>query len=184
MISVSSNYKTNATKPVRNINAKISIGSVDYGIEDIVSLDISRSTSDGGISVGGTSAARLTATIRADLLPTMDAYKVTVFIGFTELTQIGIFYITDLSQEEGYVNIEAYDRFYFLDKPCSFNGSADGKIESLSFPATHQEMLKYISKINGFSLSVTCEAFAKVKRNRFITARQQIRQINITHTVK
>ena len=87
----------------------------------------------------------------------------TVFIGFTELTQIGIFYITDLSQEKGYVNIEAYDRFYFLDKPCSFNGSADGKIESLSFPATHQEMLKYISKINGFSLSVTCEAFAKVK---------------------
>ena len=163
MISVSSNYKTNATKPVRNINAKISIGYVDYGIEDIVSLDISRSTSDGGISVGGTSAARLTATIRADLLPTMDAYKVTVFIGFTELTQIGIFYITDLSQEKGYVNIEAYDRFYFLDKPCSFNGSADGKIESLSFPATHQEMLKYISKINGFSLSVTCEAFAKVK---------------------
>ena len=163
MISVSSSYKTNATKPVRNINAKISIGSVDYGIEDIVSLDISRSTSDGGISVGGTSAARLTATIRADLLPTMDAYKVTVFIGFTELTQIGIFYITDLSQEKGYVNIEAYDRFYFLDKPCSFNGSADGKIESLSFPATHQEMLKYISKINGFSLSVTCEAFAKVK---------------------
>ncbi len=163
MISVSSNYKTNATKPVRNINAKISIGSVDYGIEDIVSLDISRSTSDGGISVGDTSAARLTATIRADLLPTMDAFKVTVFIGFTAVTQIGTFYITDLAQEKGYVNIEAYDRFYFLDKPCSFNGSADGKIESLSFPATHQEMLKYISKINGFSLSVTCEAFAKVK---------------------
>ena len=163
MISVSSSFKTNATKPVRNINAKISIGSVDYGIEDIVSLDISRSTSDGGISVGGTSAARLTATIRADLLPTMDAYKVTVFIGFTELTQIGTFYITDLTQEKGYVSIEAYDRFYYLDKPCSFNGSADGKVESLSFPATHQEMLKYISKINGFSLSVTCEAFAKVK---------------------
>lgn len=163
MISVSSSYKTNATKPVRNINAKISIGSVDYGIEDIVSLDISRSTSDGGISVGDTSAARLTATIRADLLPTMDAFKVNVFIGFTAVTQIGTFYITDLAQEKGYVNIEAYDRFYFLDKPCSFNGSADGKIESLSFPATHQEMLKYISKINGFSLSVTCEAFAKVK---------------------
>lgn len=163
MISVSSSFKTNATKPVRNINAKISIGSVDYGIEDIVSLDISRSTSDGGISVGGTSAARLTATIRADLLPTMDAFKVTVFIGFTAVTQIGTFYITDLAQEKGYVNIEAYDRFYFLDKPCSFNGSADGKIESLSFPATHQEMLKYICKINGFSLSVTCEAFAKVK---------------------
>lgn len=163
MISVSSSFKTNATKPVRNINAKISIGSVDYGIEDIVSLDISRSTSDGGISVGDTSAARLTATIRADLLPTMDAFKVTVFIGFTAVTQIGTFYITDLAQEKGYVNIEAYDRFYFLDKPCSFNGSADGKIESLSFPATHQEMLKYISKINGFSLSVTCEAFAKVK---------------------
>lgn len=163
MISVSSNYKTNATKPVRNINAKISIGSVDYGIEDIVSLDISRSTSDGGISVGGTSAARLTATIRADLLPTMDAYKVTVFIGFTELTQIGTFFITDLTQEKGYVTIEAYDRFYYLDKPCSFNGSASGKLNALPFPATHQEMLEYISKINGFSLSVTCEAFAKVK---------------------
>lgn len=163
MISVSSNYKTNATKPVRNINAKISIGSVDYGIEDIVSLDISRSTSDGGLSVGGTAAARLTATIRATMLPTMDDYKITASIGFTALTQIGTFYITDLTQEKGYVSIEAYDRFYYLDKPCSFNGSADGKVESLSFPATHQEMLEYISKINGFSLSVTCEAFAKVK---------------------
>lgn len=163
MISVSSSYKTNATKPVRNINAKISIGSVDYGIEDIVSLDISRSTSDGGISVGGTSAARLTATIRATMLPTIDDYKVTVFIGFTALAQIGTFFITDLTQEKGYVTIEAYDRFYYLDKPCSFNGSASGKLNALPFPATHQEMLEYISKINGFSLSVTCEAFAKVK---------------------
>ena len=163
MISVSSNYKTNATKPVRNINAKISIGSVDYGIEDIVSLDISRSTSDGGISVGGTSAARLTATIRADLLPTMDAYKVTVFIGFTELTQIGIFYITDLSQEKGYVNIEAYDRFYFLDKPCSFNGSADDTVDALSFPATHQDLLSYIGKINDFTISTKSNDFAKIK---------------------
>lgn len=163
MISVSSSFKTNATKPVRNINAKISIGSVDYGIEDIVSLDISRSTSDGGISVGGTSAARLTATIRADLLPTMDAYKVTVFIGFTELTQIGIFYITDLSQEKGYVNIEAYDRFYFLDKPCSFNGSADDTVDTLSFPATHQDLLSYIGKINDFTISAKSKDFAKIK---------------------
>lgn len=163
MISVSSSYKTNATKPVRNINAKISIGSVDYGIEDIVSLDISRSTSDGGISVGDTSAARLTATIRADLLPTMDAYKVTVFIGFTELTQIGIFYITELSQEKGYVNIEAYDRFYFLDKPCSFNGSADDKVDTLSFPATHQDLLSYIGKINDFTISAKSNDFAKIK---------------------
>ena len=163
MISVSSSFKTNATKPVRNINAKISIGSVDYGIEDIVSLDISRSTSDGGISVGGTSAARLTATIRADLLPTMDAYKVTVFIGFTELTQIGIFYITDLSQEKGYANIEAYDRFYFLDKPCSFNGSADDTVDTLSFPATHQDLLSYIGKINDFTISAKSNDFAKIK---------------------
>lgn len=163
MISVSSSFKTNATKPVRNINAKISIGSVDYGIEDIVSLDISRSTSDGGISVGGASAARLTATIRADLLPTMDAYKVTVFIGFTELTQIGIFYITDLSQEKGYVNIEAYDRFYFLDKPCSFNGSADDTVDTLSFPATHQDLLSYIGKINDFTISAKSNDFAKIK---------------------
>lgn len=163
MISVSSNYKINATKPVRNITAKISIGAVDFGIDDIVSFELSRSPSDGGLSVGGTAAARLTATIRATMLPTMDDYKVTVFIGFTALAHIGTFFITDLTQEKGYVTIEAYDRFYYLDKPCSFNGSADGKVESLSFPATHQEMLEYISKINGFSLSVTCEAFAKVK---------------------
>lgn len=163
MISVSSSFKSNATKPVRNINAKISIGTVDFGIDDIVSFELSHSPSDGGLSIGGTAAARLTATIRATILPTMDAYKITASIGFTALTQIGTFYITDLTQEKGYVSIEAYDRFYYLDKPCSFNGSADGKVESLSFPATHQEMLEYISKINGFSLSVTCEAFAKVK---------------------
>lgn len=163
MISVSSSFKSNATKPVRNINAKISIGTVDFGIDDIVSFELPRSPSDGGLSIGGTAAARLTATIRATILPTMDAHKITASIGFTALTQIGTFYITDLTQEKGYVSIEAYDRFYYLDKPCSFNGSADGKVESLSFPATHQEMLEYISKINGFSLSVTCEAFAKVK---------------------
>lgn len=163
MISVSSSFKSNATKPVRNINAKISIGTVDFGIDDIVSFELSRSPSDGGLSIGGTAAARLTATIRATILPTMDAYKITASIGFTALTQIGTFYITDLTQEKGYVSIESYDRFYYLDKPCSFNGSADGKVESLSFPATHQEMLEYISKISGFSLSVTCEAFAKVK---------------------
>ncbi len=163
MIEVSSNYKTNATKPVRNVNAKISIGAVDFGIDDIVSLELSRSPSDGGLSVGGTASARLTATIRAAMLPTMDAYKITAYIGFTALAQIGTFYITDLTQEKGYVTIEAYDRFYYLDKPCSFNGSADGKVNALSFPATQQEMLEYISKINGFSLSITCEAFAKVK---------------------
>lgn len=163
MISVSSNYKTNATKPVRNINAKISIGSVDYGIEDIVSLDISRSTSDGGLSVGGTAAARLTATIRATMLPTMDDYKVTVFIGFTALAQIGTFFITDLTQEKGYVTIEAYDRFYYLDKPCSFNGSADDTVDTLSFPATHQDLLSYIGKINDFTISAKSNDFAKIK---------------------
>ena len=93
----------------------------------------------------------------------MDAYKVTVFIGFTELTQIGIFYITDLSQEKGYVNIEAYDRFYFLDKPCSFNGSADDTVDTLSFPATHQDLLSYIGKINDFTISAKSNDFAKIK---------------------
>jgi len=71
MISVSSSFKSNATKPVRNINAKISIGSVDYGIEDIVSLDISRSTSDGGLSVGGTAAARLQQSVQRCYRPWM-----------------------------------------------------------------------------------------------------------------
>lgn len=42
MISVSSSFKSNATKPVRNINAKISIGTVDFGIDDIVSFELSR----------------------------------------------------------------------------------------------------------------------------------------------
>ena len=87
----------------------------------------------------------------------------TVFIGFTELTQIGIFYITDLSQEKGYVNIEAYDRFYFLDKPCSFNGSADDTVDTLSFPATHQDLLSYIGKINDFTISAKSNDFAKIK---------------------
>ena len=163
MISVSSNYKTNATKPVRNINAKISIGAVDFGIDDIVSFELSRSPSDGGLSVGGTAAARLTATIRATMLPTMDDYRVTVFIGFTALTQIGTFYITDLTQEKGYVSIEAYDRFYFLDKPCSFNGSADDTVDALSFPATYQDLLSYIGKINDFTISAKSNDFAKIK---------------------
>ena len=54
MISVSSNYNAAAIKAVRNVNAKLSIGSVNFGIDDIVSVELSRSPSDGGISVGGT----------------------------------------------------------------------------------------------------------------------------------
>ena len=162
MISVSSNYNAAAIKAVRNVNAKLSIGSVNFGIDDIVSVELSRSPSDGGISVGGTSSARLIATFRGNI-NIEDKYVVTFSVGFPAVMKIGTFYIVEVQRDKGFSTIEAYDRFYFLDKPCNFNGSADGKISALKFPATHQEMLEYISKINGFSLSVTCEAFAKVK---------------------
>ena len=162
MISVSSNYNAAAIKAVRNVNAKLSIGSVNFGIDDIVSVELSRSPSDGGISVGGTSSARLIATFRGSI-DIEDKYVVTFSVGFPAVMKIGTFYIVEVLRDKGFTTIEAYDRFYFLDKPCNFNGSADGKISALQFPATHQEMLEYISKINGFSLSVTCEAFAKVK---------------------
>jgi|GEM_PF-5539538 len=162
MISVSSNYNAAAIKAVRNVNAKLSIGSVNFGIDDIVSVELSRSPSDGGISVGGTSSARFIATFRGSV-DIEDKYVVTFSVGFPAVMKIGTFYIVEVQRDKGFTTIEAYDRFYFLDKPCNFNGSADGKISALQFPATHQEMLEYISKINGFSLSVTCEAFAKVK---------------------
>ena len=162
MISVSSNYNAAAIKAVRNVNAKLSIGSVNFGIDDIVSVELTRSPSDGGISVGGTSSARFIATFRGSV-DIEDKYVVTFSVGFPAVMKIGTFYIVEVQRDKGFTTIEAYDRFYFLDKPCNFNGSADGKISALQFPATHQEMLEYISKINGFSLSVTCEAFAKVK---------------------
>lgn len=162
MISVSSNYNAAAIKAVRNVNAKLSIGSVNFGIDDIVSVELTRSPSDGGISVGGTSSARFIATFRGSV-DIEDKYVVTFSVGFPTVMKIGTFYIVEVQRDKGFTTIEAYDRFYFLDKPCNFNGSADGKISALQFPASHQEMLEYISKINGFSLSVTCEAFAKVK---------------------
>ena len=162
MISVSSNYNAAAIKAVRNVNAKLSIGSVNFGIDDIVSVELTRSPSDGGISVGGTSSARFIATFRGSV-DIEDKYVVTFSVGFPTVMKIGTFYIVEVQRDKGFTTIEAYDRFYFLDKPCNFNGSADGKISALQFPATHQEMLEYISKINGFSLSVTCETFAKVK---------------------
>ncbi len=162
MISVSSNYKAAALKVVRNVNAELSIGSVDFGIDDIISVELSRSPSDGGISVGGTSSARLIATFRGSI-NIEDRYVATFSVGFPTVTKIGTFYIVEVQRDKGFTTIEAYDRFYFLDKPCNFNGSADGKISALQFPATHQEMIEYISKINDFSLSVTCETFAKAK---------------------
>ena len=58
---------------------------------------------------------------------------------------------------------QAYDRFYFLDKPCSFNGSADDTVDTLSFPATHQDLLSYIGKINDFTISAKSNDFAKIK---------------------
>ncbi len=167
MISVPSDFKTAAEKNIRDIAAKIKIGSVEYINEDILSVEISREDSDGsGFSIGAAVSDRMTASFRGNTPPSLSNYAVDSYIkiGGSDFQQLGHFFIIDLTQDNGIVTIEAQDKMYYLDKPCKFTGSKSGTVPELSFPATHQQMIDYIAKINGFTHNILCEDFSVDKR--------------------
>lgn len=159
MINVSSSFQAAAVSTSRTISARLIIGDQVFNTNNIIDISFSRSSADGGISIGGTNSARLSATVRGSISKS-STYKLILYVGFPSLAKLGTFYITDLITDNGTTTIEAYDRFYFLDKPCNFNGSKDGKVKALTFPATQQEVLNYIGNINGFSVPANIQPFS------------------------
>ena len=164
MISVSSAYKAAANSNARQISAKIAIGSVEYGNDDIISIDFSGGSGSGGMSIGATIAARMVTVIKCITPPTMTGYQIDVFakINSSGYQQLGRYYITNVTRDNGYTTIEAYDKMYWLDKPCNFNGNKSGTVAALTWPATHQQIIDYIAAMRGFTANVTCAAFAPV----------------------
>ena len=164
MISVSSVYKAAANSNARQISAKIVIGQVEYDNDDIISIDISGGSGSGGMSIGATIAARMVTVIKCITPTTMTGYQIDVYvkINASDYQQIGRYYITNVTTDNSYTTIEAYDKMYWLDKPCNFNGSKNSTVAALTWPATHQQMIDYIAAIKGFTADVTCAAFAAV----------------------
>ena len=164
MISVSSVYKAAANSNARQISAKIVIGQVEYDNDDIISIDISGGSGSGGMSIGATIAARMVTVIKCITPSTMTGYQIDVYaeINASGYQQLGRYYITNVTSDNGYTTIEAYDKMYWLDKPCNFNGNKSGTVAALTWPATHQQMIDYIAAIKGFTADVTCAAFAAV----------------------
>ncbi len=164
MISVSTAYKAAANSNARQISAKIVIGQVEYDNDDIISIDISGGSGSGGMSIGATIAARMVTVIKCITPSTMTGYQIDVFakINSSGYQQLGRYYITNVTRDNGYTTIEAYDKMYWLDKPCNFNGNKSGTVAALTWPATHQQIIDYIAAMRGFTANVTCAAFAPV----------------------
>jgi hypothetical protein len=164
MISVSSAYKAASNSTARQINARIVIGTVEYDNDDIISIDISGGSGSGGMSIGATIATRMVTVIKCITPSTMTGYQIDVYaeINASGYQQLGRYYITNVTRDNGYTTIEAYDKMYWLDKPCNFNGSKSGTIAALTWPATHQQIIDYIAAMRGFTANVTCAAFAPV----------------------
>ena len=164
MISVSTAYKAAANSNARQISAKIVIGQVEYDNDDIISIDISGGSGSGGMSIGATIAARMVTVIKCITPSTMTGYQIDVYaeINASGYQQLGRYYITNVTRDNGYTAIEAYDKMYWLDKPCNFNGSKSGTIAALTWPATHQQIIDHIAAMRGFTANVTCAAFAPV----------------------
>lgn len=164
MINVSSVYKKAASSNVRQISAKIVIGSAVYENDDIISIDISSGSGEGGMSIGSTISARMVAVIKCITPPSMTGYQIDVYakINLSDYQQLGRYYITNVTKDNNYTIIEAYDKMYWLDKSCNFNGTKSGSVAALTWPATHQQMIDYIASIRGFNAAVVCAAFAPV----------------------
>ena len=164
MISVSTAYKAAANSNARQISAKIVIGQVEYDNDDIISIDFSGGNGEGGMSIGATISTRMVTVIKCMTPPTMTGYQIDVFakINSSGYQQLGRYYITNVTRDNGYTTIEAYDKMYWLDKPCNFNGNKSGTVAALTWPATHQQIIDYIAAMRGFTANVTCAAFAPV----------------------
>ena len=166
MIVVSDEYKSAAEESIRDIDTKIVIGSVEYDDSNNTVIEVSRSISDNGFTIGSCISDMMTveiAHLHANQIPSLSNYNIIpyVYIGDAE-NRLGNFFITDAKAEGKILKLEAHDKMYFLDKPCKFNGNSSGTVSALTFPATHAQILDYIAAMCNFTHKCICYEFAPV----------------------
>ena len=176
---------TNAYQSIRDLDFKIVTndeGAV-YTSADIVSMDIQRKLTDKGVSIGNAISDRLSVTLRKS---ENDIPKNTRFVPYVKFgddvnyTRLGRFYVTKCTKNKhGYLNVTCMDYLNRLDKECKWK--AGGGASALTFPATHQQMLDYITSRYSLSCRFVCQNWTVETKPEGYTYRQILSFIAASH---
>lgn len=163
MLEISEKYKTMAEKDAREISVKVVMGKVVLTNEDIVELNIYRSTGESGFGIGGVTSARVRL-LAVMTLPYSGEVMMDVYVRFgfddetaSDYLQLGHFYghASNPGSKTALVEIIGYDRLGSggLNSRCTFAKVGDAEI---SFPCTVQEMLNYVCQRRNIESDFRC----------------------------
>lgn len=163
MLKVSEKYKTMAESDTREVSVKVVMGETVLTNDDIIELNIYRSTGESGFSIGGavTTRVRLLCVMK---LPYSGEVAMDVFVRFgfdeknaSDYVQLGHFYghASNPSHKTAQVEIIGYDKLGSsgFNSRCTFAkvGGAE-----LTFPCTVQKMLEYVCKRRNIKTDFQC----------------------------
>ncbi|MCI8602555.1 MAG: hypothetical protein HFE79_00165 [Ruminiclostridium sp.] len=163
MLEVPQKYKEMAEKDAHEVSVKVVMGETVLTNDDIIELDIYRSTGENGFSIGGavTTRVRLLCVMK---LPYSGEVAMDVFVRFgfdekgaSDYVQLGHFYghASNPSHKTAQVEIIGYDKLgsSAFNSRCTFAkvGGAE-----LTFPCTVQEMLEYVCKRRNIETDFRC----------------------------
>lgn len=163
MLEVSQKYKSMAESDAREVKIKVVMGNTVLTNDDIIELDIYRSTGESGFGIGGAASARVRL-LCVMKLPYSGEVTMDVFAGFgfddknaSDFVQLGHFYghASNPSNKTAQVEIIGYDKLgaSAFNSRCTFAkvGGAE-----LTFPCTVQEMLEYVCKRRNIETDFRC----------------------------
>lgn len=147
---------------IRNVNVWITTNNdVEFDPEDIISVDIKRSITDGAFGIGYTQADRLLFTaVSSEKLPNKTRVIVNVSIDGEESRRLGRFYVTNCVRDGSAITVTAYDAMSLQDKKLvKFGGYAPRELPALNFPCLMQDMLDYIVTYRNLTCEFQCQPF-------------------------
>lgn len=163
MLKVSEKYKSMAESDTREVNIKVVMGETVLTNDDIIELDIYRSTGESGFSIGGAATARVRL-LCVMKLPYTGEVMMDVFVSFgfdeksaSDYVQLGHFYghASNPSNKTAQVEIIGYDKLgsSAFNSRCTFAkvGAAE-----LTFPCTLQKILEYVCKRRNIETDFQC----------------------------
>ena len=175
----------NAYSAMRVLDYKIvtNDGGTVYTTADIISMDIQRKLTDKGVSIGNAISDRLSVTLRKSENDIPKKTRFTVYVKFgndSGYTMIGKFYVTKCTKSRhGYLNVTCMDYLDLLDKECKWK--ANSRVQALTFPATHQQMLDYIIARYSLTCNFVCQDWTQETKPEGYTYRQILGFIAASH---
>lgn len=174
---------------IRDINVSITTNiGVSYTEQDIISVDIQRSITEGYFGIGYAQSDRAVFTVIADdKLPKKTRVMVDTAIDSETSERLGRFYVTDCTRDGSAITVTAYDAMYLQDKKLvKFGGKESIGLAKLTFPCSMQDVLDYIVAYRNLSCDFVCQPFTVQKKpvkpdGSFYTVREILGFIAASH---